>query len=64
VAVSENKRLGEPGKTRTCNPLIGQQGAKYKGFQAVSPRLAMVRRLFWAWLLPVGGMSTYIPDSC
>jgi hypothetical protein len=29
--------VGEPGRTRTRNPLIDQQGDKYKGFQAVSP---------------------------
>jgi len=28
---------GEPGRTRTSNPLIVSQGDKYEGFQAVSP---------------------------
>jgi hypothetical protein len=31
------KRVGEPGRTRTSNPLIATRNAKYSIFQAVSP---------------------------
>ena len=30
------KTSGEPGRTRTCNPLIDSRDAKYSMFQAVS----------------------------
>src|SRR5215470_16509105 len=37
TSCAEKKAVGEPGRTRTSNPLIATRIAKYQGFQAVSP---------------------------
>jgi hypothetical protein len=46
------KISGEPGRTRTSNPLIVNQTIKYSMFQAISQYLVGRNRRFLAQLLP------------
>ena len=67
---------GEPGRTRTCNPLITSRDAKYLVFQAVSSfrecqewsylGVVVIKNVikFWKEHFPSFGYQFFLLDNC